>query len=99
MLFVVIVCLGCVSQTSNCIGTPVLVSPEDGTTIVQNPPLFIWESIDDVVGYNIQVSDGAFGTLGAIVIDISCHLDTTFLPSSTLSSGAYYWRVQAVEGG
>jgi hypothetical protein len=101
LIFVVVIIgsLSCISQTGDGIGTPVLVSPEDGSTIDQNPPLFVWNSIYGVVGYNIQVSDDIFGTLGAMVIDISCHPDTTYLPNSALASGSYYWRVQAVEGG
>jgi hypothetical protein len=77
----------------------VLVLPEDGSTITQNPPPFVWHSVDGAVGYNLQVSDDTFGTLGSIIIDVSCHLDTTYLPSSALGGGSYYWRVQAMEGG
>ncbi|UCD05758.1 MAG: hypothetical protein JSV98_00520 [candidate division WOR-3 bacterium] len=99
LIFVVIVCLSCVSQTSSGIGTPVLILPEDGLTITQNPPQFVWHNVDGAVGYNLQVSDDTFGTLGSIIIDVSCHLDTTYLPSSALDGGSYYWRVQAVEGG
>jgi hypothetical protein len=96
---ILFLCLGCISQTGDGIDTPVLVSPQDGSTITQNPPLFVWHSVDGVVGYNLQVSDDTFETLDAIVIDISCHLDTSYLPSSALSNGSYCWRAQAVEGG
>ena len=99
MIFVVIVCFNCISQTSNGIGTPALVLPEDGSTITQNPPPFVWHRVDGAAGYNLQVSDDTFGTLGSIIIDVSCHLDTTYLPSSALGGGSYYWRVQAMEGG
>lgn len=99
MILVMFVCFGCVSQTSDGIGTPLLITPEDGATILQNPPLFVWRSVDGVIGYNLQVSDDIFGTADAIVIDVSCHLDTTYLPSLAFGSGSYYWRAQAVEGG
>ncbi|MDH4210786.1 MAG: hypothetical protein OEV79_05000 [candidate division WOR-3 bacterium] len=95
----IVIYLSCVSDSTTGIGTPVLVSPQDGSTITQNPPLFVWHSVDGVVGYNLQVSDDTFGALDAMIIDISCHLDTSYLPSSALGSGSYYWRAQAVEGG
>lgn len=99
MLLFIAGAVSCVSQTSTGVGTPVLVSPEDGSTINQNPPLFVWNSVYGVVGYNLQVSDDTFGTLGAVLIDISCHPDTTYVSTSALASGSYYWRAQAVEGG
>jgi len=99
VLIVIAVALNCVSQTSNGTGTPVLVLPDDGSTITQNPPLFVWHSADGAVGYNLQVSDDAFVALESIIIDVSCHLDTAYLPSFALDSGSYYWRVQAMEGG
>ena len=100
MLFITIVTsLGCVSESTDGIGTPVLVSPVDGTTILQNPPLFVWHSVDDAVIYNLQVTDGSFENFEDIVIDATCNLDTTYLPSTALGAGSYLWRVQAVEGG
>ncbi|UCG31105.1 MAG: hypothetical protein JSV53_04310 [candidate division WOR-3 bacterium] len=45
------------------------------------------------------MTDDTFGNLDAIIIDISCHPDTNFLPSMVFGSGSYNWRVQAVEGG
>ena len=98
-LLAIIVSLNCASKTNDGIGTPVLVVPEDGSTITQNPPLFVWHSVGDVVGYNLQVFDATLDTLGPTIIDVSCYLDTTYLPSYELNSGSYNWRVQAVEGG
>ncbi len=100
MLFVVILTsLNCVSDSTDSIGTPVLVAPVDGTTIAQNPPLFVWHSVDDAVIYNLQVTDGSFENFEDIVIDATCNLDTNYLPSTALGADSYLWRVQAVEGG
>jgi hypothetical protein len=99
LLFVIITSLNCVSDSTTGIGTPVLISPQDGSAIAQNPPLFVWRSVDSAVIYSLQVTDGSFDNYEDIVINATCNLDTTYLPSMALGTGSYLWRVQAVEEG
>ena len=74
-----------------------LVSPTNGTVITENPPTFIWTSVEDYDVYWLQVAhDSLFTTLA---IDISCSVDTIYTPDNPFESGTYFWHVRAIEGG
>jgi hypothetical protein len=90
---------GCGSQTYDGIGTPILILPEDGSTIAQNPPVFVWHRVGDAAEYDLQVADNSFDSLYVLIIDLSCHLDTSHALSGAMNPGTYYWRVQAMAGG
>jgi len=81
------------------IGTPVLVAPINGSTITQNPPTLIWQSVRDAAGYYVVVADDTFFSYPGTIADIQCHNDTSYTMVNTLSSGTYFWRVRALEGG
>jgi len=96
---VIVVFLSCVSHSTTGIGTPVLALPEDGATITQNPPVFVWHRVEDAIEYNLQVADNSFDSTYSFIIDLSCHPDTSYSPLDAENAGTYYWRVQAIAGG
>ncbi|UCF70772.1 MAG: hypothetical protein JSW49_00405 [candidate division WOR-3 bacterium] len=89
----------CTSRVLDRIGTPALISPEDGVTIIENPPAFFWHRVADAVAYNLQVADGPFDTPHTLILDVSCHPDTNYVPFTVIETGTYYWRAQALQGG
>jgi hypothetical protein len=79
--------------------TPVPIAPANGSTITQNPPTFIWQSLarGDIL-YLLEVSVDPQFNLGSTVISImTMPPDTSYMPSSPLVSGEYYWHVCAQE--
>ena len=81
------------------IGTPVLVAPINGSTITHNPPTLIWQSVQDAAGYDLVAADDISFSYPGTIADIQCYNDTSYTIVSTLSSGTYFWRVRALEGG
>ncbi len=77
--------------------TAELVSPPNGTTVIENPPTFIWTRVEDLDLYCLQVAqDSLFTTL---IIDVTCSTDTTYTPGDSLASAIYFWHVRAIRGG
>jgi hypothetical protein len=79
------------------IGVPILVSPINESTIAQNPPTFIWQSVEGANEYWLQVSTDPSFT--QTEIDVACFADTNYTPYNSLNTGTHYWRVCAREGG
>jgi hypothetical protein len=72
---------------------PVLVLPADQSIDVIDVPAFIWESISNATGYQIQVDDNAdFGSLEFEVLSTS----PNYTPVVPLINHQYYWRVRAL---
>lgn len=101
IIFILIVILSIVAINWGCspetYDVSKLVSPEDGTVITENPPTFIWTSVEDYDVYWLQVAQNSQFT--ALVIDISCSVDTTYTPDNPFDTGTYFWHVRAIEGG
>ena len=95
----IVLFMGCGFQPYDGISAPVLISPEDGSTITQNPPVFIWHRVEDAIEYNLQVADNSFDSVYALIIDLSCHPDTSYSPLDAINAGTCYWRAQAIAGG
>jgi len=94
VLCLLIINLGCSPETY---AVSTLVSPTNGTIITENPPTFIWISVEDYDVYWLRVAqDSLFTTL---VIDISCSADTSYTPDNPFDSGTYSWHMCAIEGG
>jgi hypothetical protein len=79
--------------------TPEPIAPENGSTITQNPPTFIWHSLNrGNILYVFEVSTDSQFTLGSTLIStITMPPDTSYTPSNPLVSGEYYWHVRAQE--
>ncbi len=76
---------------------PVLISPENGSTITENPPIFVWHAVEgdscDMV-YRIDIASDSTFTSSSLVISTMCLLpDTIFTPQDSIASGTYYWRM------
>lgn len=95
-----------VGQFTTGIGTPVLVSPADGTTGVPTSPTLSWPLSDGANSYRVQVSNQPLFLTNAdlaimieeLVLDqerVSSN-SYTFTPSTLIPNTAYYWRVQPV---
>jgi len=77
-----------------CVGEPLLSSPEDGSTIRDNTPLFQWTPAEDAVEYRILVdndSDFSSPIYSKARIENYQHECENALPD-----GTYYWKVVAV---
>lgn len=92
--FIVALCLSCMPET---LLAPVTIAPENGATVQNNPPQFIWRSVENADFYWLQVSHSQNFT--DLVIDVSCTADTVYTPTTSFSPGAYFWRVLGQEGG
>ncbi|XAS66563.1 putative Ig domain-containing protein [Micrococcaceae bacterium Sec5.7] len=80
-------------------GTPTLVSPADGASVV-TPFTISWTAVSDPVGitaYNWQVSSSStFATTAAVG---TAPGDVTQATVNNLANGTYFWHVQAVNAG
>ena len=94
VLYGILVHTGCVSDI---LSAPVLVAPENGAIVAQDPPQFIWKAVDGADFYWLQVSRTE--DFSSLVLDISCTGDTTYTPAISFNTGTFYWRVLGQEGG
>lgn len=98
--FIVVLLMACSPEgVDNAIGTPVLVSPINGSTITQNPPTLTWQGVATALAYDLMLADDSSFDYSGIVIDIQCHTGTEYTPTNTLGAGTYFWKVRALEGG
>lgn len=75
---------------------PTLIAPSNGATIADtassNPPILSWKPEGVITSYKAQLSqDGTFST----VTNSYSGTASSYTPSSPLSDGTWYWRVQA----
>jgi hypothetical protein len=97
--FIAALLLACSPESVGAIGTPVLVSPINGSTITQNPPTLIWQGVATALAYDLMLADDSSFDYSQLVIDIQCHTGTEYTPTNTLGAGTYFWKVRALEGG
>lgn len=94
-LFSMVAC----TETDNVLNLvpPVLISPEDGSTITENPPTFIWHAVEgdscDIVCRIEIASDSTFNLSSIIISTMVLLPDTTFSPQDSIASGTYYWHM------
>ena len=72
-------------------GTPVLTSPDNGSTTTDNRPFFDWDQTSNVSLYQIQVDDG-YGFNSPVVDQVT--FESNYTPTSDLEVNSYYWRVR-----
>jgi parallel beta-helix repeat protein len=87
--------------------SPITILPEPNINEVDNPLKFKWYSVDNAIGYHLQVSEGPISGIimkeydelqsGVIIVDDSTIKDTTYLLKG-LKGGftKYYWRVRPI---
>ncbi|MCK4981850.1 MAG: fibronectin type III domain-containing protein, partial [Victivallaceae bacterium] len=75
-------------------GTPILYSPNNGTTIYDQTPYFDWGSVSGTDYYEIEVHDGDI-SWGDISTTTS---SSSYTPSSNIPlNDTYYWKVRATD--
>jgi len=70
---------------------PTLSSPPNGSNTCDTTPTVCWSSVTGATSYRLQVSSSS--AFGSPIIDESGLSSTCYTPSSALSPGTYYWRV------
>jgi N-acetylneuraminic acid mutarotase len=71
---------------------PVLIEPQNNSTIYENKPTFKWSVIEEIENYNLQVSSDM--NFGSIILDIESQ-GNYYRPSKNLANGEIYFRVRA----
>jgi len=76
---------------------PSLLSPGDGDTITNNPPIFTWHAVSgdscDLV-YRIEIANDSSFNMNSLLVSTMVPLpDTTYTPSDAFTAGMYYWHV------
>ena len=75
-------------------GAANLITPEIGTTISDNTPLFTWSGIASVTNYQIQVATSPEFAVADIVIDEELGNVQAFEAENALANGTYYWQIK-----
>ncbi|MCP4581781.1 MAG: hypothetical protein GY839_09185 [candidate division Zixibacteria bacterium] len=75
---------------------PVTEYPGDGESIFDSEPTFVWHQATGAIRYHIQIDDASSFT--SPIYNNSNVTDTTYLVSSPLSSGTFYWHIRAFDG-
>ncbi len=80
---------------------PVLILPVDGDTVQNNPPLFVWRSVDDQgcdLLFWIEIADDAIFSYDSIILSTLIPIaDTFFDPIDSFTTGTYYWHICVFE--
>jgi len=74
---------------------PLLVYPQNQAIDVPIEPRFIWTAVDRADCYQLQTAKNSTFLPGAMVIDTSGIIDTTFVGVKLEENRFYYWRVRA----
>ncbi|HZC51967.1 MAG TPA: Ig-like domain-containing protein, partial [Mycobacterium sp.] len=76
-------------------GAPTLTAPSDGYNANSHDLLFTWTPVQGAVQYRWQLSASDFGTVEASTSTVM----PAWSPTSALSDGMHYWRVQVLDAG
>lgn len=81
------------------IAAPVLISPEDGSSLPEMifPP-FVWHAADSAVYYRFQLAPSASFSPGYLIEDFTTVDTTVVLVPPPQNSGPFWWRVTAHNG-
>jgi hypothetical protein len=72
-----------------------LIAPSNRTFMSSNTPTFDWDGISIAVKYWIQIDEDS--TFASPVINDSTLTVSTYIPTTALDDGLYYWRVSFKE--
>ncbi len=64
---------------------PVLASPSDGSSTINQTPTFDWDDVSGAISYEIQIDSSQ-------AIEVT---ESTYTPNSDLSGGEHTWRVRS----
>jgi PGF-pre-PGF domain-containing protein len=78
---------------------PVLISPENGSTLQFKTPTFVWTAVSDLSGvtYELVIDNEPSFTLPYIYYKVEIP-DNEHTIENALGAGVYYWRVRAKNG-
>jgi hypothetical protein len=87
---------GCKKNSDLLDYAPVLLSPENGAAITENPPTLIWETLYERQNYDVQVSENeSFAQPSQFLVWTEYGVTTvSFTVPYELTPGKYYWRVR-----
>jgi hypothetical protein len=71
---------------------PNLISPLNGSTIVDNIPTFDWSDVNGAVTYELEV-DNSSSFINPNINQTNL-ISSTYTPTGSLSDGTWYWRVR-----
>jgi hypothetical protein len=84
------------SFTTGSNSAPALTSPTDGSTLLTNLPTFTWETVNDAINYNIQVSTNS--TFSLLKVNATT-TTASYTPTTALTPKTkMYWRVRTKTG-
>jgi len=86
------------SQDTDDLEAPILISPENDSTVEDLLPTFTWDEVDDATEYEIQVSKRA-DFKKKLVISEDIDTNTYTLLEELSRHERYYWRVKAKDSG
>jgi len=97
-LFIILFFIGCAREGTGVglgLDPPMLVAPVDGATITQNPPTFIWQSVENTeIVYILEVAtDEQFDYSSIVISTMIVPSDTNYTPDNSFASGEYYWHM------
>lgn len=102
VLFIIFLLIGCAREGTvdgSLLVPPMLVAPYDGLTVTQNPPTFIWRSVENSeVIYIFEVATDEQFNNGSIVISTTIMPpDTSYTPHNPFIAGDYFWHMCIME--
>jgi hypothetical protein len=81
------------------IAIPELIYPDDGFEAVRHPPLLGWQPVTGAAGYHVQIArDATFSSVDDQAVAQFPHYTPWQGQLTPMPFGAYWWRVQAVDG-
>lgn len=77
-------------------GTPVSSAPANNSLLNNNRPTFLWSAVSQAVSYELQVSYNTQFTSLYMDIDLSGGSTDSYIPSSDIEDGIFYFRVRGL---
>jgi hypothetical protein len=82
-------------NTAPVLDPPTLVAPANGATIIQNPPTFVWNKVNEnQIVYRMEVATDSLFATGTVWISTGPIVppETTYTPDTVFAAGAYFWH-------
>lgn len=85
--------------SGTAIDAPVLISPEDGSSLPELIfPAFVWHAVDSAAYYRFQLASSTSFSSTSLIEDFTLSDTTTMPVLAPQGSGPYWWRVTAHNG-
>lgn len=98
MILVPLFMLVCSETTDDLnLTPPTLLSPQQGETLTENPPTFVWNAVEgdscDLV-YRIEIAtEESFSVTSLVISTLVLLPDTTYIPAEAFAPDTYYWHM------